>query len=90
MLATVLEEMPAFAERESSILAKLKKKKPATRDVDGAEPRESKEKSRPVAQMKSAVSLGASEPKPMLQVRFQHPIYHIILFGELNQGRGVA
>ncbi|CAK8693832.1 unnamed protein product [Clavelina lepadiformis] len=30
VLATVLEEMPPFPERESSILAKLKKKKPAT------------------------------------------------------------
>jgi len=30
VLATVLEEMPPFTERESSILAKLKKKKPST------------------------------------------------------------
>ncbi|XP_041365483.1 AP-2 complex subunit alpha-2-like isoform X2 [Gigantopelta aegis] len=30
VLATVLEEMPPFPERESSILAKLKKKKPAS------------------------------------------------------------
>ena len=29
VLATVLEEMPPFTERESSILAKLKKKKPS-------------------------------------------------------------
>jgi len=33
MLATVLEEMPPFPERESSILAKLKKKKPAAARV---------------------------------------------------------
>ena len=33
VLATVLEEMPPFPERESSILAKLKKKRPATKDV---------------------------------------------------------
>lgn len=33
VLATVLEEMPPFPERESSILAKLKKKKPATANV---------------------------------------------------------
>ncbi|XP_074660893.1 AP-2 complex subunit alpha-2-like [Tubulanus polymorphus] len=32
VLATVLEEMPPFPERESSILAKLKKKKPAVKD----------------------------------------------------------
>jgi len=33
VLATVLEEMPPFPERESSILAKLKKKKPASAQV---------------------------------------------------------
>lgn len=33
MLATILEEMPPFPERESSILAKLKKKKPAAAKV---------------------------------------------------------
>uniref|UniRef100_H2Z4L5 AP-2 complex subunit alpha n=1 Tax=Ciona savignyi TaxID=51511 RepID=H2Z4L5_CIOSA len=33
VLATVLEEMPPFPERESSILAKLKKKKPASVQV---------------------------------------------------------
>ena len=33
MLATVLEEMPPFPERESSILAKLKKKKPGAAKV---------------------------------------------------------
>ncbi|XP_039257424.2 AP-2 complex subunit alpha-2-like isoform X4 [Styela clava] len=33
VLATVLEEMPPFPERESSILAKLKKKKPASANV---------------------------------------------------------
>merc|ERR1711935_1324784 len=39
MLATVLEEMPPFPERESSILAKLKKKKPSAVKVleDGDE-----------------------------------------------------
>ncbi|XP_013404280.1 AP-2 complex subunit alpha-2 isoform X2 [Lingula anatina] len=37
VLATVLEEMPPFPERESSILAKLKKKKPgAAEDPDAA------------------------------------------------------
>ena len=34
VLATVLEEMPPFPERESSILAKLKKKKPGALSVD--------------------------------------------------------
>lgn len=33
VLATVLEEMPPFPERQSSILAKLKKKRPATKDA---------------------------------------------------------
>jgi AP-2 complex subunit alpha len=32
VLATVLEEMPAFAEKESSLLTKLKKAKPALDD----------------------------------------------------------
>ena len=32
-MATVLEEMPPFPERESSILAKLKKKKPGAAKV---------------------------------------------------------
>ena len=32
--ATVLEEMPPFPERESSILAKLKKKKPKAENKD--------------------------------------------------------
>ena len=33
VLATVLEEMPPFPERESSILAKLMKKKPSATQV---------------------------------------------------------
>ena len=33
LLATVFEEMPPFPERESSILAKLKKKRPSIIDV---------------------------------------------------------
>ncbi|XP_077863441.1 AP-2 complex subunit alpha-2-like, partial [Saccoglossus kowalevskii] len=36
VLATVLEEMPPFPERESSILAKLKKKKGVIAPGDGA------------------------------------------------------
>lgn len=39
VLATVLEEMPPFPERESSILAKLKKKKPKAENKD-IEPKE--------------------------------------------------
>ena len=38
VLATVLEEMPPFPERESSILAKLKKKKPGAMSVDEPNP----------------------------------------------------
>ena len=68
VLATVLEEMPAFPERESSILAKLKKKKPATKDIDSIEPKDAKDKtSRPVAQIKSGAA-APSEPRPSLQV----------------------
>ena len=37
--ATVLEEMPPFPERESSILAKLKKKKPHNAEQKEIEPR---------------------------------------------------
>ena len=51
MLATVLEEMPPFPERESSILAKLKKKKPAAARVieeNAAGPDESKRQSKTV------------------------------------------
>ena len=68
VLATVLEEMPAFPERESSILAKLKKKKPATKDIDAVEVKDGKDKTttRPVAQMKSGQP--PAEPRPALQV----------------------
>ncbi|XP_078490659.1 AP-2 complex subunit alpha-2 isoform X3 [Ciona intestinalis] len=45
VLATVLEEMPPFPERESSILAKLKKKKPAS--VQAIEKEEEKMKKSP-------------------------------------------
>lgn len=32
----ILEEMPTFAEKESSLLAKLKKNKPQLEDMEGA------------------------------------------------------
>ena len=57
--ATVLEEMPPFPERESSILAKLKKKKPSA-----AEPTENKEHKMPTAQ----VSGGAADGPAAVQV----------------------
>lgn len=46
VLATVLEEMPPFPERESSILAKLKKKKPTV-----ADPTENKDHKMPAPQV---------------------------------------
>ena len=52
MLATVCEEMPPFPERESSILAKLKKKKPAAAKVVESPDTEKKiVKSAPAAKM---------------------------------------
>lgn len=54
VLATVLEEMPPFPERESSILAKLKKKKPSSvPDV----PEEKREHKLPQAQMSNNVEV---------------------------------
>lgn len=52
VLATVLEEMPSFPERESSILAVLKKKKPGR--VPETEVRDNKS---PVANQSSNTSL---------------------------------
>lgn len=50
--ATVLEEMPPFPERESSILAKLKKKKPSSVQ----EPTEGKEQAKhPTAQISNNI-----------------------------------
>jgi AP-2 complex subunit alpha len=49
----VLEEMPPFPERESSILAKLKKKKPTA-----AEPTEVKEHKMPTPQLSANIADG--------------------------------
>lgn len=57
--ATVFEEMPPFPERESSILAKLKKKKPA-RVPENSEVKEHK---LPQAQMANNVD---SVPPPQV------------------------
>ena len=69
VLATVLEEMPAFPERQSSILAKLKKKKPAVKDMEGAPAgggkEGGKETKRPVAQMKVDNGAGGGQPRPL-------------------------
>ncbi|XP_071104618.1 AP-2 complex subunit alpha-2-like [Haliotis cracherodii] len=60
VLATVLEEMPPFPERESSILAKLKKKKPSS----VPEQTEAKEQHRlPAAQMN--INTADSQPPPV-------------------------
>ncbi|XP_052065526.1 AP-2 complex subunit alpha-2-like isoform X7 [Mytilus californianus] len=56
VLATVLEEMPPFPERESSILAKLKKKKPSS-VPDG--PEEKREHKLPQAQMSNNIEVHA-------------------------------
>ncbi|KAK6027424.1 adaptin region [Ostertagia ostertagi] len=48
VLATILEEMPPFAEKESSLLAKLKKSKPQVEEMENVE---KEKKSRPNATM---------------------------------------
>lgn len=59
--ATVLEEMPPFPERESSILAKLKKKKPEA--LEGGEVRPSQASKMPAAQI-SEIRAPEKETKP--------------------------
>lgn len=56
----MLEEMPPFPERESSILAKLKKKKPEAKE--GGEMRPSQAAKMPTAQI-SNVPLPTAEPE---------------------------
>lgn len=70
MLATVLEEMPPFPERESSILAKLKKKKPAAVKVIESPTNghgDDKAKSLPVAKMSNDPPMPASAPQQSSQ-----------------------
>ena len=52
----MLEEMPPFPERESSILAKLKKKKPAAAVPEG-EQKEKEPRTIPQAQINTSVSV---------------------------------
>ena len=62
----MLEEMPPFPERESSILAKLKKKKP-TATAEGGEEKEKEPRTIPQAQ----VNNGGAEPQPSAPVPLQ-------------------
>nr|KAG5692332.1 hypothetical protein BaRGS_033197 [Batillaria attramentaria] len=62
--ATVLEEMPPFPERESSILAKLKKKKPTTVENAAVEGKEHK---------MPAVQVSGGSDGPALQVPVTPP-----------------
>ncbi|XP_078585577.1 AP-2 complex subunit alpha-2-like isoform X1 [Branchiostoma floridae x Branchiostoma japonicum] len=68
VLATVLEEMPPFPERESSILAKLKKKKPNVSDIEVV--KEGKKSSNPPTLNNSAANTPeatpASAPVPVM------------------------
>uniref|UniRef100_A0A2C9JDQ6 AP-2 complex subunit alpha n=1 Tax=Biomphalaria glabrata TaxID=6526 RepID=A0A2C9JDQ6_BIOGL len=57
VLATVLEEMPPFPERESSILAKLKKKKPTA--APEGETKEKEHRAIPQAQINSSETSAA-------------------------------
>lgn len=68
MLATVLEEMPPFPERESSILAKLKKKKPAAAKViESPTNSDDKAKSLPVAKMSNDPPIPQAAPQQSSQ-----------------------
>ncbi|XP_076471396.1 AP-2 complex subunit alpha-2-like [Babylonia areolata] len=67
VLATVLEEMPPFPERESSILAKLKKKKPTV-----AEPTDLKEHKTPTAPH-TAEAANSDGPVAAVQVPLTPP-----------------
>ncbi|GFR58277.1 AP-2 complex subunit alpha-2 [Elysia marginata] len=69
VLATVLEEMPPFPERESSILAKLKKKKP-TATAEGGEEKEKEPRTIPQAQVNNAEP---SAPVPLQAVNNTAP-----------------
>eukprot|EP00058_Branchiostoma_floridae_P012082 XP_002597570.1 hypothetical protein BRAFLDRAFT_266276 [Branchiostoma floridae] len=60
VLATVLEEMPPFPERESSILAKLKKKKPNVSDIEVV--KEGKKSSNPPTLNNSAANTPEATP----------------------------
>ncbi|KAL7077418.1 hypothetical protein ACQ4LE_003385 [Meloidogyne hapla] len=57
VLATILEEMPLFPEKESSLLAKLKKSQPQSEDLDSSQ---TEPKHRPYAIMSS----NTNAPKP--------------------------
>ena len=77
MLATILEEMPPFPERESSILAKLKKKKPAAAKViDSPETEKRTPKPTPSAKMNS-------DPPPAPVVSSADLLVDV--FGSLNE-----
>ena len=78
MLATILEEMPPFPERESSILAKLKKKKPAAaKVVESPEAEKKTPKATPAAKM-------TSDPPPQAQVVSSADLL-VDVFGSVNE-----
>ncbi|KAE9421005.1 hypothetical protein Angca_002154 [Angiostrongylus cantonensis] len=64
VLATILEEMPPFAEKESSLLAKLKKSKPQVEEMENVE-KEKKNRSSatPVKDDGTASLVDFSQPK---------------------------
>ncbi|KAL3123635.1 hypothetical protein niasHT_005663 [Heterodera trifolii] len=59
VLATILEEMPQFAEKESSLLAKLKKSKPQAEETDT---QQTEKKQRPSAVMSPQKPSAESSP----------------------------
>jgi len=88
VLATVLEEMPPFPERESSILAKLKKKKPSATQALEKDSDKTKSSTTPSPTSnnhvdKEKITLGALAPtvtKP--------PVSSVDLLGDLDTNSG--
>lgn len=69
VIAAVLEEMPPFPERDSSILAKLKKKKPKTSDVEEQVKQNKSERPKPQINTEDA---GIKVIQCLYQSRFSH------------------
>ncbi|KHJ98574.1 adaptin region [Oesophagostomum dentatum] len=71
VLATILEEMPPFPEKESSLLAKLKKSKPQVEEMENVE---KERKARPIPSAKVRRSLVDIFGQPVAQAPNQGPI----------------
>ncbi|TKR77469.1 hypothetical protein L596_018440 [Steinernema carpocapsae] len=98
VLATILEEMPPFAEKESSLLAKLKKSKP---QVEELENQAAEKKHRPTAVMASNdggsatgtlvdldTFVSTSSPIPSQELRTDASTSLVDIFGEPTKTSG--